>query len=108
MRDLTPCCICGNSASTVVYAATHTPDLSGANLPDPYKAHYRVNRCTGCDLKYSSPILDDDGVRALYEHGVVTKSDDSDGTNVATGESAGVRRTMELYYEHIKPFLRSR
>ena len=64
-----------------------------------------MNRCSQCGLQYSSPILDDAGVKALYEHGVVTKSGDSDGTNVATGESVGVRRTMALYYRGIRPFL---
>jgi len=92
----------------VVFAATHSAGLSAASLPDPYTAHYRINRCAGCDLLYSSPILDDEGVKALYEHGVVTKTDDSDGTNVATGEAVGVQRTMQLYYDRIRPFLRSR
>jgi SAM-dependent methyltransferase len=108
MRDLTPCCICGSRESGVVFAATHSPSLSAESVPDPYTAHYRINRCRGCDLQYSSPILDDDGVRALYEHGVVTRTDDSDGTNVAAGEAVGVRRTMQLYYDRIRPFLRSR
>jgi SAM-dependent methyltransferase len=108
MRELRPCCICGSQKGTVVFQATHSADLFAGSLPDPYTAHYKVNRCSGCGLQYSSPILDDDGVRALYEHGVVTKSDDSDGTNVATGESLGVQRTMQLYYERIRPFLRSK
>lgn len=108
MRELTPCCICGSQTGMVVYGATHSADLSAGSLPDPYTAHYRINRCSGCDLQYSSPILDDDGVRALYEHGVVTKTDDSDGTNVATGEAVGVQRTMQLYYERIRSFLRSK
>src|ERR1035438_8181450 len=96
MRELTPCCICGSRQSTVVFEATHDSKLRADNIPDPYKAHYRVNRCSQCGLQYSSPILDDDGVRALYEHGVVTKSDDSDGTNVATGESRSEEHTSEL------------
>ena len=108
MRNLTPCCICGSSASTVVLEATFSQDLEPGNLPNPFKAHYRVNRCAGCDLRYSSPILDDAGVRALYDHGVSTKTDDFSGTNVATGEAAGVQRTMELYYSHIQPFLRAK
>ena len=108
MRELTPCCICGSSQSTVVFQATHAPTLGADNLPDPYKAHYRVNRCSQCGLQYSSPILDDAGVRALYENGVITKSDDFQGTNVAAGESAGVQRTMQLYYKGIRPFLRGK
>jgi 2-polyprenyl-3-methyl-5-hydroxy-6-metoxy-1,4-benzoquinol methylase len=47
-------------------------------------------------------------VRALYENGVITKSDDFQGTNVAAGESAGVQRTMQLYYKGIRPFLRGK
>lgn len=111
MRELVPCCICGGASGSVVYPATHLPNLSASTLPDPYHAHYRINRCAGCDLQYSSPILDDAGVKALYEHGVVTTTDNSHGTtgtNVATGEAAGVQRTMQLYYERIKPHLRNR
>jgi SAM-dependent methyltransferase len=91
-----------------VFEATHSQDLSADRLPDPCKAHYRINRCAGCGLFYSSPILDEAGVRALYEHGVVTKSDGSKGTNVALGEAAGVQRTMQLYYARIRPFLSGR
>lgn len=108
MRELRPCCICGSSASTVRFEATVSEGLWKGEIPDPFKVHYRVNRCAGCDLQFSSPILDDAGVRALYEGGVATKKNDFSGTNVATGEAAGVQRTMELYYAHIRRFLQAK
>jgi SAM-dependent methyltransferase len=91
-----------------MFEATLPRDLSAGKLPNPYKAHYRINRCAGCDLRYSSPILEDTGVRALYERGVSTTTNDSSGTNVATGEAPGVQRTMELYYAGIKGFVRAK
>jgi SAM-dependent methyltransferase len=108
MRELRPCCICGSGASTIRFEATVSEDLWTGKIPDPFKAHYRINRCTGCDLQFSSPILDDDGVRSLYEGGIATKKDDFSGTNVATGEAAGVQRTMDLYYARIRSFLPGR
>jgi SAM-dependent methyltransferase len=105
MRELRPCCICGSESSSVRFEGTVSENFWSGKIPDPFKAHYRINRCVGCDLQYSSPILDDSGVRSLYEGGVATKKNDFSGTNVATGEAAGVQRTMKLYYDRIRPFL---
>lgn len=108
MRELRPCCICGSGASTVRFEATVPPSVWTGEIPDPFKAHYRVNRCSGCGLQFSSPILDDAGIRSLYEGGISTRTNEFSGTNVATGEATGVQRTMELYYAEIRRFLRAR
>jgi SAM-dependent methyltransferase len=92
----------------VRFEATFADDFWTGKVPGPFEAHYRINRCVGCDLQYSSPILDDSGVQALYAAGVATKPNEFSGTNVATGEDGAVRRTMQLYYDCIRPFLRSK
>ncbi|MBV9325869.1 MAG: class I SAM-dependent methyltransferase [Chloroflexi bacterium] len=67
---------------------------------DPYSAHYQINRCPRCGLVFSSPIFDTEQVRELYVA--------STETNIAVGEDANGRRTMERYYALLRPALTRR
>src|SRR5438445_2056786 len=93
------CAICGIADEVVVYRSTIPPRAAGASL-DPYAAHYQINRCRRCDLVYSSPILDEACVAALYTN--------SAHGSVAAGEERNAQRTMELYYELVRPHLSAR
>lgn len=84
------CPICSERQPVEVYAARLPRDFSEASPPSPYSAHYRINRCAVCGLLYSSPIMDEAGVAALYRN--------SRETNVMPGEEDNVRRTMAGYY----------
>jgi 2-polyprenyl-3-methyl-5-hydroxy-6-metoxy-1,4-benzoquinol methylase len=99
MRDLTPCCICEQSERTTLHAATTAALPSSINL-NPYSGHYQINQCSGCGLVFSSPILDENGVRDLY-----TNYSES---NVIDDEIPNVRRTMAGYYKLARPFLDGR
>ena len=98
MRQIS-CAICGIADEVVVYRSTIPPRAAGASL-DPYAAHYQINRCRRCDLVYSSPILDEACVAALYTN--------SAHGSVAAGEERNAQRTMELYYELVRPHLSAR
>src|SRR5438477_272844 len=99
MRSIS-CAICDSPESELVYESTvHSPVENGSRL-DPYSGHYRINRCTRCGLLYSSPILEADALNELYTaapHG-----------NIVDGEEQNVRRTMQLYYDRARIFLRGR
>ena len=99
MRNIV-CPICNIDKSEVVFESSLPPGFDESHPPLPYSAHYRINRCLGCNLTYSSPIMDDSGVSALYRH--------SSETNVIPGEEGNVRRTMALYYKHAAKHLRGR
>lgn len=99
MRDLTPCCICGQSDRTMLYPATNTALAAPARL-NPYSGHYQINQCAGCGLIFSSPIFDEEGVREIY-----TNYSES---NVSDAEIENVRRTMSGYYRLAQPFLNGR
>lgn len=101
MRELR-CPICGEERRAVVYRSTLPPDAetSGRRPVDPLAVHFRINRCVGCGLIYSSPILDDNGARALYS--------EASHTNVPAGEEDNVRRTFAGYYDLAKPHLARR
>jgi SAM-dependent methyltransferase len=62
--------------------------------------HYQINRCRGCRLVYSSPILDADAVAGLYTHAI--------SENVSHGEEGNVRRTFEGYYRLARGVLTTR
>jgi SAM-dependent methyltransferase len=98
MREII-CPICGGADKTVVYESRLSPAFDETTPPSPYSSHYRINRCA-CGLLYSSPIMDEVGVAALYEK--------SSETNVAPGEEDNVRRTMRLYFELAVPHLAAR
>lgn len=101
MRELA-CPICGGSARRPLYRETFGVESDGAvaRVADPEAVHYRINRCLGCGLVYSSPILDEVGVAALYTH--------SPHTNVRGGEEGNVRRTFAGYYRLSRPYLPGR
>jgi len=102
LRDLS-CTICGLSAPRVLYRETLRVEESATahrRLEAPESVHYRINRCSGCGLVYSSPILDEAGVAALYTQ--------SPHTNVDAGEEGNVRRTLQGYYNLVRPHLRAR
>ncbi len=66
MREI--CCpICESLDNALVYNAKLPADFDEAAPPSPYAAHYRINRCGGCNLVYASPIMEPGGVAALYE-----------------------------------------
>ena len=67
---------------------------------DPYGARYQINRCARCELLYASPILKEDLVGRLYT--------EISGVNVAAGEDRNVRRTMDSYYNVLRPHLTHR
>jgi 2-polyprenyl-3-methyl-5-hydroxy-6-metoxy-1,4-benzoquinol methylase len=100
MREIERCPICKEAARQVVYQETlDTSNIAHARR-NPYGAHYRINRCNGCGLLYSSPIFDDTDIAALYEQ--------APHVNVMAGEERNVHDTMRLYYEMAKPHLRDR
>lgn len=100
MRELSTCPICLNKDRKLIYVSTLACEISSANIPDPYSAHYQINQCTGCDLRFSSPILDEQGVTALYCQ--------SENGNITEGEDENVRRTMDNYYKLVKPYINAR
>src|SRR5438093_1677461 len=100
MRHIPKCALCGASERVTVYETTLIADGYADRLPDPYSAHYRINRCCSAGLCFSSPIGNDRAIQSLYEL--------ADETNVDVGEQDNVRRTMRLYYQVVKPFLRAR
>src|SRR5689334_22317405 len=100
MKHISTCASCGATERVTVYESTLVADGHSDRLPDPYSAHYRINRCSSCGLWFSSPIGNDKAIQSLYEL--------ADETNVDDGEQDNVRRTMRLYYDLVKPFLGSR
>ncbi len=96
MREIS-CPICKSDSNAIVYNAKLPADFDETAPPSPYAAHYRINRCDGCNLIYSSPIMEPGGVAALYEN--------SRETNVEPGEEDNVRRTMAGYYRLAAPHL---
>jgi SAM-dependent methyltransferase len=102
MRNI-GCPICRKDEGRTIYGQTLTPDAmptAAGPMHDPEHVHYRIRECSGCRLRYSSPIFDEAGVRDLYAHAA--------HTNVRSGEEGNVKRTFELYYEHIRPHLARR
>jgi SAM-dependent methyltransferase len=96
------CPICDETRRAIVYRSTLPADADGrgGRLADPLAVHFQINRCAGCGLVYSSPVLDAAGVNALYT--------ESSETNVTAGEEANVRRTFAGYYELARRHLRRR
>ena len=99
MREIA-CPICGESNQVQIFAATLPREFDEASPPPPYSAHYQINRCTGCGLIYSSPIMDENSVAMLYRN--------SSETNVVPGEEDNVLRTMTGYYRLAAPHLPGR
>lgn len=99
MREIA-CPVCGARKPIQIFASTLPRDFDEASPPGPYSAHYKINKCADCDLIYSSPIMDDRGVAALYR--------DASETNVTSGEEENVRRTMAGYYQLAAPHLPGR
>lgn len=97
MRNIQSCPTCGREHSNLVYKSTLPLNISVNALPNPYSAHYQINRCTHCNLLRASPILDAAGVSTLYR--------DSLETNIAPGEEHNVQRTMDRYYHLARPFM---
>jgi SAM-dependent methyltransferase len=99
MREIS-CAICEGTDRQILYQSTiKESDVLGGKV-DPYGAHYQIVRCQRCGLTYACPIFDEIEVQTLYKA--------SPHTNIAHGEEANVRRTMELYYETAKPWLQGR
>jgi SAM-dependent methyltransferase len=101
MREI-GCPICGATARRLLYRETSgaEPRDATTRVDDPEGRHYRINRCLGCGLVYSSPIFDEAGVAALYTH--------SPHTNVRPGEEDNVRNTFRGYYRLARPHLAAR
>jgi len=101
VRELA-CPICGSTARRRLYRETVGAEPSDATtrVDDPEGKHYRINRCLGCGLVYSSPIFEEAGVAALYTH--------SPHTNVRPGEEDNVRNTLRGYYRLARPHLAGR
>lgn len=99
MREVA-CAVCDGTASRMLYESTIKQADVQAGHVDPYGAHYRIVRCRRCGLIYATPIFDEAEVEALYTA--------SPHSNVADGEDANVRRTMELYYRLARPWLAGR
>lgn len=99
MRQIA-CPICNGKEPIPVFAATLPAGFDEAGPPSPYAAHYQINKCANCGLIYSSPIMNDAGIAALYRN--------SSETNVMPGEEDNVYRTMAGYYRLAAPHLRSR
>jgi SAM-dependent methyltransferase len=99
MREIV-CPICDARERIRVFATTLPPNFDEASPPSPYSAHYQINKCAGCGLIYSSPVMDNRGVAALYRN--------ASETNVVPGEEDNVRRTMASYYQLAAAHLPSR
>jgi SAM-dependent methyltransferase len=99
MREII-CPICDEHHATILHGSTLPPRFDETSPPSPYAAHYQINRCERCGLTYSSPVMDEPGVRKLYE--------ESSEANVTAGEENNVRKTMEHYYRLAAPHLRGR
>jgi 2-polyprenyl-3-methyl-5-hydroxy-6-metoxy-1,4-benzoquinol methylase len=101
MRELA-CPICGGTARRQLYRETVGAEARATTtrVADPEGRHYRINRCLGCGLVYSSPIFDEGEVAALYTH--------SPHTNVRAGEEDNVRNTFRGYYRLARPHLGAR
>src|SRR5262245_22602545 len=90
LKYVEACPICSATEKAVVYESTLDLErVTAGERLDPYGAHYRINRCRGCGLLLSNPVLDDARVKELYEH--------AEATNVIAGEEDNVRRTMAHY-----------
>jgi SAM-dependent methyltransferase len=101
VRELV-CPICGSTARRQLYREKvgAEPRDTTTRVADPEGNHYRINRCLGCGLVYSSPIFDEAGVAALYTH--------SPHTNVRQGEEDNVRNTFRGYYRLARSHLDGR
>ncbi|MFI4987730.1 MAG: class I SAM-dependent methyltransferase, partial [Alphaproteobacteria bacterium] len=99
MREIV-CPICNGTERCLVFRSALPPAFDESAPPSPYSAHYQINRCAGCGLIHSSPIMDEAGVSALYAN--------SSETNVLPGEEDNVRRTMARYYRLARPYLPGR
>jgi 2-polyprenyl-3-methyl-5-hydroxy-6-metoxy-1,4-benzoquinol methylase len=97
MREIA-CAVCGSTQRKVLYRDTLARAHMRDGHVDPYSAHYQINQCLRCALQYSSPIFDSNEVQLMYR--------ESEQGNIVAGQEANVRRTMELYYELARPFLR--
>ncbi|HUP35112.1 MAG TPA: class I SAM-dependent methyltransferase, partial [Candidatus Limnocylindria bacterium] len=106
MRELA-CPICDGTARRRLCGERAGPEPRDAatRVADPEGQHYRINRCLGCGLVYSSPIFDEAGVAALYTHSPHTNSPH---TNVRPGEEDNVRQTFRGYYRLARPHLAAR
>lgn len=76
MQEL-KCAICGEGQSAEIlykenfdYANINEETFSARRLPE--KVHYRLLRCNGCGLVYSSPILDPGEIENLYKRSRLT------------------------------------
>jgi len=99
VRELV-CPICAGTEAAQLYRETFVVEpgaLGEGSTVNPEGVHYRINRCAGCKLVYSSPVLDEAGVAALYTR--------SPHTNVREGEEGHVGRTFEGYYRLVRPRL---
>src|SRR5215813_615359 len=99
MREIS-CPVCNDRHATILYGSKLPAHFDETRPPSPYAAHYQINRCGSCGLTYSSPIMDERGVRKLYE--------ESSEANVAAGEENNVRTTMAHYYRLAATHLRGR
>jgi 2-polyprenyl-3-methyl-5-hydroxy-6-metoxy-1,4-benzoquinol methylase len=99
MREII-CPVCDERHATMLYGSTLPSRFDETRPPSPYAAHYQINRCESCGLTYSSPVMDERGVRKLYE--------ETSEANVTAGEENNVRKTMAHYYRLAAPHLRGR
>ena len=100
MRHLENCPICSEKNRKIIYAGTINFEKVNDAIKNPYGSHYQINRCSGCELLYSDPILDEDQIELLYL--------DAESTNITAGEEGNVRETMRLYYQFFSPYLKNR
>ena len=100
MREIETCPICRSTGRETIYRGTVDTSNIPEALKNPYASHYQINRCTGCDLWFSSPIFEDNDIATLYEQ--------APHSNVMSGEEGNVKRTMQLYYELARSHLRAR
>lgn len=98
MREIA-CAVCGSSQRKIIYPDTLQRAHVRDGHVDPYSAHYQINKCLRCGLQYSSPIFESNEVQLMYR--------ESEQGNIVAGQETNVRRTMELYYDLVRPFLRN-
>lgn len=93
------CAICGSkSKSKILYRATLDPQkineklFSARRFPD--RIHYQINKCLGCGLIFSSPILPEKKINSLYCRSDIEYSELTPYLN-------------QTYYNHLKSRLKT-
>jgi hypothetical protein len=93
MHKIKSCTICKSVEQKIIYNSTLNDTSFLEEIPNPY--HYQINECVNCNLRFSSPIFENDLIHRLYSY--------SDKGSIVYGEELNVKKTMFNYYKLVKP-----